>query len=75
MVLADNDDINSIEDLKGKRIGAQAFSDFAGAQAQMYMMLKEGVNPYVDAKKILFTGKQESVLSFGFNVHHLCYRL
>jgi ABC-type phosphate/phosphonate transport system substrate-binding protein len=62
MTLADNDDISTIEDLKGKVIGAQAFSDFAGAQAQFYMMQKEGINPLIDAKQVIFTGKQERPL-------------
>jgi ABC-type phosphate/phosphonate transport system substrate-binding protein len=66
MVLADNDDINAIEDLKGKVIGAQAFSDFAGAQAQFYMMQKEGINPLVDAKQVIFTGKQEPCLYLSY---------
>ncbi|CAJ1945944.1 unnamed protein product [Cylindrotheca closterium] len=62
MVLADNDDIGSIEDLKGKVIGAQAFSDFAGAQAQFYMMQKEGINPLIDAKQVIFTGNNEDTI-------------
>lgn len=69
MVLADNDDINSIEDLKGKVIGAQAFSDFAGAQAQIYVMHKEGINPLIDAKQVIFTGKNERVFSFLNTCH------
>mmetsp|Transcript_13182 Transcript_13182/g.31588 ORF Transcript_13182/g.31588 Transcript_13182/m.31588 type:complete len:1491 (+) Transcript_13182:121-4593(+) len=62
MTLADNDDINSIRDLKGKVIGAQNFADFAGSQAQMYMMLQEQVNPYVDVKKVIFTGNNEDTI-------------
>lgn len=74
MVLADNDEISSIQDLKGKIIGAQAFSDFAGAQAQFYMMQKEGVNPLTDAKQVIFTGKQEWPLKepAAFSVGRRC---
>eukprot|EP00980_Cylindrotheca_fusiformis_P000864 scaffold227_cov97-Cylindrotheca_fusiformis.AAC.2 len=44
IVLADNKEIKSISDLKGKVIGAQSYSDFAGAQAQFYMMINNDNN-------------------------------
>lgn len=56
MVLANNRDINSVDDLKNKVIGAQAFSDFAGAQAQFYVMDKNGLDYIVDPKQVIFTG-------------------
>jgi ABC-type nitrate/sulfonate/bicarbonate transport system substrate-binding protein len=57
MVLADNGEINSVADLKGKVIGAQAYSDFAGAQAQFYVMKKNGLDFIVDPKQVVFTGR------------------
>lgn len=56
IVLAGNNKINSIADLKGKVIGAQAFSDFAGAQAQFFMMNRQNVDFIVDPNQVIFTG-------------------
>ena len=56
LVLASNDQIEDVQDLKGKIIGAQSFSDFAGAQAQFYVMQKEGLDFVVDPKQVIFTG-------------------
>jgi ABC-type phosphate/phosphonate transport system substrate-binding protein len=57
MVLANNNEINNVEDIKGKVIGAQAYSDFAGAQAQFYVMDKNGLDHIVDPKQVIFTGR------------------
>jgi ABC-type amino acid transport substrate-binding protein len=57
MVLADNREINNVADLKGKVIGAQAYSDFAGAQAQFYVMKKSGLDFILDPKQVVFTGR------------------
>jgi ABC-type amino acid transport substrate-binding protein len=57
MVLANNNEINHVEDIKGKVIGAQAFSDFAGAQAQFYVMDRNGLDYSVDPKQVIFTGR------------------
>jgi ABC-type phosphate/phosphonate transport system substrate-binding protein len=57
MVLANNNEINNVEDIKGKVIGAQAYSDFAGAQAQFYVMDKNGLDYIVDPKQVIFTGR------------------
>eukprot|EP00980_Cylindrotheca_fusiformis_P023391 scaffold10429_cov126-Cylindrotheca_fusiformis.AAC.22 len=56
IVLASNERVNDVEDLKDKVIGAQAFSDFAGAQAQFYVMGKNGLDFVVDPKQVIFTG-------------------
>eukprot|EP00980_Cylindrotheca_fusiformis_P005530 scaffold1172_cov115-Cylindrotheca_fusiformis.AAC.5 len=56
MVLKTNRDINSVQDLKDKVIGAQAFSDFAGAQAQFYVMRNKGLDYIMDPKQVIFTG-------------------
>jgi ABC-type phosphate/phosphonate transport system substrate-binding protein len=56
LVLASNNEINRVEDIKGKVIGAQSFSDFAGAQAQFYVMQQNGLDYIVDPKQVIFTG-------------------
>jgi ABC-type phosphate/phosphonate transport system substrate-binding protein len=53
MVLANNNEIKRVDHLKGKVIGAQAYSDFAGAQAQFYVMEKNGLDFIV----VIFTGR------------------
>jgi hypothetical protein len=57
MVLANNNEINYVQHIKGTVIGAQAYSDFAGAQAQFYVMDKNGLDYIVDPKQVIFTGK------------------
>jgi ABC-type phosphate/phosphonate transport system substrate-binding protein len=64
LVLASNNEINSIADIKDKVVGAQDFSDFAGAQAQFYVMYKNGVDFVLDPKQVIFTG-----MSF-LRIHH-----
>ncbi|KAL3926631.1 MAG: hypothetical protein SGBAC_013398, partial [Bacillariaceae sp.] len=61
-VLARNHDIKTIADLKGKVIGAQAFSDFAGAQAQFYAMQREEVDFISDPKQVIFTENNEDTI-------------
>jgi hypothetical protein len=57
MVLTSNIEINDVEDIKGKVIGALAYSHFAGAQAQFYVMEKNGLDYIVDPKQVIFTGR------------------
>jgi ABC-type nitrate/sulfonate/bicarbonate transport system substrate-binding protein len=57
LVLTSNKEVNDVEDLKGKVIGAQAYSHFAGAQAQFYVMQKNGLDFIVDPKQVIFTGR------------------
>jgi ABC-type phosphate/phosphonate transport system substrate-binding protein len=67
-VLTSNTEINRVQDLKGKVIGAQAYSHFSGAQAQFYVMEKNGLDFIVDPKQVIFTGR--CLLLFSFS---LCY--
>eukprot|EP00980_Cylindrotheca_fusiformis_P005527 scaffold1172_cov115-Cylindrotheca_fusiformis.AAC.2 len=62
MVLKTNRDIKSVEDLKDKVIGAQAFSDFAGAQAQFYVMKNQGLDYIMDPKQVIFTGNSDETI-------------
>jgi TATA-box binding protein (TBP) (component of TFIID and TFIIIB) len=59
VALNSNKEVNTILDLKGKVIGAQDFSDFAGAQAQFYVMEQNGVDFILDPKEVIFTGRQQ----------------
>ena len=63
LVLADNKEINSVADLKDKVIGAQALSDFAGAQAQFYVMNQKGLNYFSDPKQVVFTRNNEEIVT------------
>ena len=54
---ADNEDIQTVDDIKGKVIGALAISDFAGAQVQFYVMKKNGLDYIMDPEQVIFTGK------------------
>jgi hypothetical protein len=56
LVAASNREINSIEDLADKRIGAVKISEFAGAQSQFWVMMKNGLDYIMDPKQVTFTG-------------------
>ena len=59
MALASNDEINTIDDLKGKKIAAQAISVFAAGQSQFWVMKKAGLDYIMDPKQVLFTGNHD----------------
>lgn len=54
--LKDNPDINSISDLKGKNIVAVSKPAFGGWRVALREMLKEGFDPYAQAKQVRFSG-------------------
>ena len=58
----DNDDINSIDDLRGKSFMAVSKSSFGGWQMAYKEMLDAGVNPYTDISKLEFGGKHDNVV-------------
>jgi hypothetical protein len=60
VVLADNEELNSVRDLKDRVIGAQSISDFAGAQVQFYVMHENGLDYIMDPKQVVFTGKKQT---------------
>eukprot|EP00980_Cylindrotheca_fusiformis_P005534 scaffold1172_cov115-Cylindrotheca_fusiformis.AAC.9 len=68
MVLKTNRDINSVQDLKDKVIGAQAFSDFAGAQAQFYVMKTNGLDYIVDPKQPTISSLLQTIGNNGDTV-------
>ena len=51
-----HDDINTVADLKDKIIASQVISDFAGAQAQFYVMQQNGLDYIMDPKQVIFYG-------------------
>jgi hypothetical protein len=62
LVAADNREINSIDDLKNKRIAAVKISEFAGGQSQFWVMMKNGLDYIMDPDQVIFTGKSLGVL-------------
>jgi hypothetical protein len=55
LVRADNEEINTIADLKDKVIAAQSLSVFAAAQSQFWVMYKNGLDSVMDPKQVIFT--------------------
>ena len=60
---ADNDEINGIQDLKDKVIGAGAISMIMAAQLQFYEMNVAGLSYIMDPKQVVFTGDQVAVVN------------
>ena len=56
LVLAGNKGINNVADIRDKVVGAQDFSEFAGAQSQFYVMFQNGLDFVMDPKQVVFTG-------------------
>lgn len=61
---AENKDINRIQDLKGRTIGAGAITAMGGGQTQLYEMVKHGLSYVADPKQVIFT-KDESLIVQG----------
>ena len=69
---ADNDQINSVLDLKDKVIGAGGITMLMAAQLQFYEMQLAGMSYVMDPKQVVFTGNQldviQGVLDKNFDV-------
>jgi hypothetical protein len=63
---ADNDEINSILDLKDKIIGAGSISMVNAAQTQFYQMVRAGMSYVMDPKQVVFTHNQIEVVDGKF---------
>jgi ABC-type phosphate/phosphonate transport system substrate-binding protein len=61
--LADNDQINTITDLRGKIVAAASISGLGSGQLQFREMLKAGLNYLNDPKQLVFTSNQGKVVS------------
>ncbi len=58
----DNDEINTIADLKDKIIGAGGIIDLMGGQMQIYEMARSGMSYVNDPKQVVFTNNQYDVV-------------
>jgi ABC-type amino acid transport substrate-binding protein len=58
----DNDEINTLADLKDKIIGAGAIIDLMGGQMQIYEMEKKGMSYVNDPKQMIFMKDQDLVV-------------
>ena len=67
ITLAENDAINSIADLKGKRFMAVEKASFGGWQMACKEMLDAGLNPEKDLAKLEFGGKHDNVVMAVLN--------
>jgi hypothetical protein len=69
---SDRDDINTIEDLVDKIIGAGSITMFNAAQTQFYMMVRAGLSWVMSPRQVVFTHNQaevvEGILSGEFDV-------
>jgi guanylate cyclase len=61
-VRRDNDEVNTIADLKDKVIGAGAIIDLMGGQMQIYEMERAGMSFVDDPKQVVFTKDQNDVV-------------
>jgi ABC-type phosphate/phosphonate transport system substrate-binding protein len=55
---ADNDRVNSIEDLKGKTIGAGGITAMGAGQTQFYEMFRDGLSYVADPLQVSFTNNE-----------------
>ncbi|WP_022666812.1 phosphate/phosphite/phosphonate ABC transporter substrate-binding protein [Desulfospira joergensenii] len=58
----ENDEINSINDLKGKTFAAVKKSSFGGWQMAYMELLNQGIDPFKDFSKLDFAGKHDNVV-------------
>lgn len=62
---ADRDDINSLEDIKGKRFMAVKHTGFGGFQMAWREMLEHGVNPFTDLASLEFSGFPQDKVAYA----------
>ncbi len=62
LATADNDSIDSIEDLRGKTFLAVEKSSFGGWQMAYKVFLDAGIDPFTELQKLEFVGKHENVV-------------
>lgn len=60
--LATNKDINRVEDLKGRTIGAGSITAMGAGQTQFYEMVKHGLSYVADPKQVIFTKDERLVV-------------
>ncbi|MCP3868113.1 MAG: phosphate/phosphite/phosphonate ABC transporter substrate-binding protein [Gammaproteobacteria bacterium] len=62
LAYVDRDDINSVEDIKGKNFMAVKGSSFGGWQMAYKTFLDSGINPMSDFASVQFGGKHDNVV-------------
>lgn len=60
---ADNYEVETVRDLKGKIIGAASLTQIQAGQQQFYEMIKAGLSYVMDPKQVIFTYQQEDVVN------------
>ncbi len=58
----ENEDINSLADLKGKTFAAVSKSSFGGWQMAYMELLNQGIDPFSDFTEVQFAGKHDNVV-------------
>lgn len=59
---ADRTDINTVQDLKGKKLAAVNETAWGGWEIGWYQLLQLGFNPYTELKKLVFEGSHDKVV-------------
>lgn len=65
--LANNTRVNTIEDLKGKTIGAGGITAMGGGQSQYYEMFRHGLSYVADPAQVVFTDDERLIVEGVMN--------
>lgn len=60
---ADNEEVNSLADLKGRVVASAAISSFGGGQMQFREVQNAGMSYINDPKQVVFTGNQGQIVN------------
>lgn len=61
-VLKDNDEVNTIEDFRGRTVGAGSITAMGGGQTQFYELFRHGLSFAADLKQVVFTKDERLVV-------------
>jgi ABC-type phosphate/phosphonate transport system substrate-binding protein len=64
---ADNDEVNEIEDIKGKRVATVSITGLGSGQMQFRELQRAGLHHLQDPEQLLFTGNQGKVVQSVIN--------
>ena len=59
---ADNDEIQSVEDIRGKRVGAVSITGLGSGQMQFQVLRQHGLHHLQDPKQLIFMRNQVNVV-------------
>lgn len=65
--LADNDRVNSVEDFRGKSIGAGSITAMGAGQTQFYELFRAGVSYVADPLQVVFTNDERKIVGGVMN--------